>query len=171
MNLPYPSGELPHCDAEQGFTFIENLIAMAIIVLFFGALFAVNSQGLYLLNSGREAVVANVCLRDRVEQLRDCSWVQLTDSTYLRTSVLNSAPTGSSNLGQLTETLAINSYPDAVNPPISVVRSNGSVSVASTNAAIANGALIRVDATLSWTAGPGGRPRSQTTSTLIARYQ
>ena len=171
MNLRHPSGKLPHRKAEEGFTFVENLIAMAIIVLFFGALFAVNSQGLYLLNSGREAVVANVCLRDRVEQLRDCNWAQLTDSTYLRASVLNSAPIGSSNLGRLTETLTINSYPNTVNPPISVVRSNGSASVASTNAAIANGALVRVDDTLSWTAGPGGRPRSQRTSTLIAKYQ
>jgi competence protein ComGC len=48
--------------AEEGFTFVENLIAIAIVVLFFASLFAVNSQGLYLLNSGREAVVAmSVC--------------------------------------------------------------------------------------------------------------
>ena len=143
---------------------------MAIVVLFFAALFAVNSQGLYLLNSGREAVVASVCTRDRVEQLRDCTWAQLTDSSYLRTSVLNSAPSGASNLGQLTETLTINSYPVAGNPPISVVRSNGSASVVSTNAAIANSTLVRVDETLSWTAGPGGRPRTQATSTLLAKY-
>lgn len=156
--------------SDEGFTFVENLMAMAIVVLFFGALFAVNSQGLYLLNSGREAIVANVCLRDRVEQLRNCTWAQLTDSAYLRTSVLNSAPTGSSTLGQLTETVTINSYPVGVNPPISVVRSNGSATVVSTNAAIANGTLVRVDSILSWTAGPGGRTRRQATSTLMAKY-
>lgn len=156
--------------AEEGFTFVENLIAMAIIVLFFGALFAVNSQGLYLLNSGREAVVANVCLRDRTEQLRNCTWTQLTDSAYLRDSVLNSASSDASNLGQLTETVTINSYPIAINPPISVVRSNGSSSVVSTNATIANGTLVRIDDTLSWTAGPGGRARKQAISTLMAKY-
>ena len=144
---------------------------MNVLLRVFAALFAVNSQGLYLLNSGREAVVANVCLRDRVEQLRNCTWAQLTDSSYLSTSVLNSAPTGASNLGQLTETLTINSYPIVGNPPISVVRSNGSASVVSTNAAIVNGTLVRVDDTLSWTAGPGGRPRTQATSTLMGKYQ
>ena len=170
MNLLRPSEKSPLRKSEAGFTFVENLIAMAIVVLFFAALFALNSQGLYLLNSGREAVVASVCLRDRVEQLRDCTWAQLTDSTYLRTSVLNSAPSGASNLGQLTETLTINSYPVAGNPAISVVRSNGSASVVSNNAAIANSTLVRVDETLSWTAGPGGRPRTQATSTLLAKY-
>lgn len=165
------SGRLRLTRSEEGFTFIENLMAMAIGVLFFGALFAVNSQGLYLLNSGREALIANVCLRDRIEQLRDCSWAELTDSNYLRTSALNSASPGASNLGQLTETLTINSYPVAENTPIRVVRNNGAVSVSSTNSAIADASLVRVDSVLSWKAGPGGRARSQATSTLMAKQQ
>ena len=119
---------LPRRSCEAGFTFVENLIAMVIVVLFFSALYGLNSQALYLLNSGREALVANVCLRDRVEQLRNCTWTQLTDSTYLRTSVLNSSPSGAANLGNLTETLTINSYPAAGNPPISLTRTNGSAS-------------------------------------------
>jgi hypothetical protein len=130
-----------------------------------------NSQSLYLLNSGREAIVANVCLRDRVEQLRNCTWAQLTDSNYLRTSVLSSPLTGAANLGQPTETVTINSYPVAGNPPITLVRTNGAVTVSSTNAAIANSTLVRVDESLSWTAGPGGRNRLQATSTLLAKYQ
>jgi hypothetical protein len=162
---------LPSKTFEAGFTFVENLIAMVIVVLFFAALYGLNCQGLYLLNSGREALVANVCLRDRVEQLRNCTWAQLTDSTYLRTSVLSSSPTGAANLGNLTETLTINSYPTAGNPPISLTRTNGSASVTTTNAAIANSTLVRVDATLSWTAAPGGRSRTQATSTLLAKYQ
>jgi Tfp pilus assembly protein PilV len=155
---------------ESGFTFIENLVAMVIVVLFFGALYAINSQGLYVLNSGREAVVANVCLRDRVEQLRNCTWAQLTNLPYLRTNVFNSTPGGATNLTDLTETLTINSYPVAGNPPISLTCANGSVTVTSNNAAIANSTLVRVDEVLSWTAGPGGRPRVQATTTLIAKY-
>jgi Prokaryotic N-terminal methylation motif len=162
---------LPPNSFEAGFTFVENLIAMVIVVLFFAALYGLNCQGLYLLNSGREALVANVCLRDRFEQLRNCTWAQLTDSTYLRTSVLNSSPIGAANLGNLTETLTINSYPTAGNPPISLTRTNGSASVITTNAAITNSTLVRVDATLSWTAAPGGRSRTQATSTLLAKYQ
>jgi len=170
MLFRQPPKLLPLRRFQAGFTFIENLIAMVIVVLFFAALCGLNSQGLYLLNSGREAVMANVCLRDRIEQLRNCTWAQLTDSNYLRTSFLNSAPSGAANLGQLTETLTINSYPVAGNPPISLTRTNGSTSVISTNAAIASSTLVRVDEIFSWTAGPGGRPRTQATSTLLANY-
>jgi Tfp pilus assembly protein PilV len=155
---------------EAGFSFVENLIAMVIFVLFFAGLYGLNSQGLYLLNSGREALVANVCLRDRVEQLRNCTWAQLTDSAYLRTSVLNSSPSGAANLGNLTETLTINSYPAAGNPAISLTRTNGTASVITTNAAITNSTLVRVDETLTWTAAPGGRSRTQATSTLVTKY-
>jgi hypothetical protein len=162
---------LPARKFEAGFTFVENLIAMVIVVLFFAALYGLNCQALYLLNSGREALVANVCLRDRLEALRNCTWAQLTDSTYLRTNVLNSSPSGAANLGNLTEVLTINSYPTAGNPPISLTRTNGSASVTTSNAAIASSTLVRVDATLSWTAAPGGRSRTQATSTLLAKYQ
>jgi len=153
-----------------GFTFVENLVAMVIVVLFFGALYGINSQGLYVLNSGREAVVANVCLRDRIEQLRNCTWAQLTDPTYLRNSVLNSSPSGAAYLNSVTETLTINSYPVAGNPII-LTRTNGSASVTSGNAALASSTLVRVDEVFSWTAGPGGRPRMQATTTLLAKYQ
>lgn len=156
---------------EAGFSFVENLIAMVIVVLFFAALYAINSQGLYVLNSGREALVANVCLRDRIEQLRNCSWSQLTDSSYLSANILNASQSGASNLGSLTETLTINSYPTALNPAIVLTRSNGTVTVTSTNAAIASSTLVRVDESLSWIAAPGGRSRAQATSTLMAKYQ
>jgi hypothetical protein len=154
---------------EAGFSFVENLIAMVIVVLFFGALYGISSQGLYVLNSGREATVANVCLRDRLEQLRTCTWAQLTDASYLRTSVLNSSPSGATNLGNLTETLTLNSYPVAGNPTI-VTRANGSASVTSGNAGLSNSTIVRVDEVFSWTAGPGGRSRRQATTTLIAKY-
>ena len=154
---------------ESGFTFIENLVAMIIVVMFFGSLYAINSQGLYVLNSGREAMVANVCLRDRIEQLRNCTWAQLTDSAYLRSSIFNSSPSGAANLTGLTETLTINSYPVAGNPII-LTRANGTASITSGNAALAASTLVRVDEVFSWTAGPGGRSRTQATTTLLAKY-
>jgi hypothetical protein len=156
--------------SQDAFTFIENIFAMAIVVLFFCALYAMSSQSLYMLNAGRGAVVADESLQDRIEQLRNCTWSQLTDASYLQSSVLNSSTNGGAHLGRVTETVTVNAYPIALSPPTSVVRSNGSANITTANASIANGDLVRVDSTLTWTAGPGGRARTQATTALIAKY-
>ncbi len=154
---------------ERGFTFIENLVAITIVVLFFAALFAVNAQCLSMLNASRGAALADTCLQDRIEQLRTCTWSQLTDADYLQSSIFNTATNGAANLGQVTESVRISAYPVAVNPPINVVRSNGAASVVSSNAALVNGDLVQVETLLSWNAGGGGRSRTQATTTLIAK--
>lgn len=128
-------------NTERAFTFIENLVTITIVVLFFAALYAVNAQCLSMLNAGRGAALADMGLQDRIEQLRSCTWSQLTDATYLQSSVLNTATNTAANLGQVTESVRISGYPLAVNPPINVVRSNGAVSVVSSNASLANGDL------------------------------
>jgi len=151
------------------FTLIENLFAIGIVGLFFIALYALNSQCVYMLNSGRGAAIAEQSSQDRLEQLRNCTWAQLTDASYLRDNVLNASTTVARSLGSLTETLTVNAYPIAVSPAISIVRSNGTATTASSNAAIANGDIVRVDLALSWSAGPGGRSRAQAMTTLIAK--
>ena len=156
-------------NAERAFTFIENLVAITIVVLFFAALYAVNAQCLSLLNAGRGAALADMSLQDRMDQLRSCTWSQLTDATYLKSSVLNTATNTAANLGQVTESVRISAYPLAVHPPINLVRSNGSVSVVSSNATLVDGDLVRVETMLTWNSSSGGRSRTQATTTLIAK--
>ncbi len=120
-------------------------------------------------NTGRQAALASMAFSERTATLRDCTWTQLTSSSYLQTSVLNNATASASQLGSLTETITVNSYPTALNPAISVVRnSNGTVTVATTNSAIASGSMARVDISLNWT-GSNGRSRTEGTTTVIAR--
>jgi hypothetical protein len=151
------------------FTLIENAFAVAIVGLFFVALYALSTQCVYMLNSGREAAAAEQSAQDRLEQLRNCTWAQLTDAGYLRDNILSASTTGARNLGFVTETVTVNAYPTAINPAISVVRSNGTATAASSNASIANSDIVRVDLALSWKAGPGGRSRTQAMTTLIAQ--
>jgi Tfp pilus assembly protein PilE len=158
----------PFARSPAAFTLIENVFAVAIVGLFFIALYALNSQCVYMLNSGRGAAIAEQSSQDRLEQLRNCTWAQLTDANYLRDNVLNASTTARS-LGAVTETVTVNAYPIAVSPVISVVRNNGTATTASSNAAIANGDIVRVDLALSWNAGLGGRSRSQAMTTLIAK--
>ncbi len=155
--------------SSAAFTLVENAFAVAIVGLFFVALYALNTQCVYMLNSGREAATAEQSEQDRLEQLRNCTWAQLTDANYLRDNVLSASTTGARNLGSVTETVTVNAYPTALNPAISVVRSNGTATAATSNASIANSDIVRVDLTLNWTAGPGGRSRTQAVTTLIAQ--
>lgn len=157
---------LARCAA--AFTFVENIFALAIVAISFVALFTLNTQCLYLLNSGRGAVFATQSLQDRVEQLRNCTWSQLTDASYIQSSVLNSSTNGMQNLGQVTETVTVNAYPTPLSPPNSVVWSNGSASTVSSNASIANGDMVRVDIVLAWTR-LGNRARTKAMTTVIAK--
>jgi hypothetical protein len=162
------SSQRPLARSSAAFTFIENIFALALVAISFVALFSLNAQCLYMLNSGRGAVFATQSLQDRAEQLRNCTWSQLTDASYIQSSVLNSSTNGIQNLGQVTETVTVNAYPTALNPPNSVVRSNGSPSTVSSNAAIANGDMVRVDIVLAWTR-LGNRARTKAMTTVIAK--
>ena len=142
---------------------------MAIVALCFVTLYSLSSQALYQVNSGREAVGAKQSLSDRAEQIRGCSWNQLTSATYLQNFVLNASTAAEGRLGSPVESMTVNTYPTPSVTAIQIVRSNGTASTVSTNPAIANGDIVRVDLSLTWIAAPGRRIRSQSRSTLVAR--
>lgn len=153
----------------SAFTLIENLFAMGMVTLCFVALYSVSSQALYQVNSGREAVGAKQSLSDRLEQIRGCSWNQITSATYLQNYIMNASTSAEGRLGSPVETVTVNTYPTPLAAPIKIVRSNGAASAASTNPAIANGDIVRVDLSLTWVAAPGKRTRTQSRNTLVAR--
>lgn len=157
----------PHT-ARSGISLVENMVAVAIVAVIFSGLFVLSSHCMNITNSGRQAAQASLGIADRMSTLRNSTWAQLTNSSYLQNSVLNTPTSGSSKLNTVTETITINTYPTPLSPAISVIRSPSSSSVSTTNSSIANGNMARVDILLSWS-GPGGRTRVQSTTTIIAR--
>ena len=156
--------------AVGGFSLVEAMFAVGVVVTFFVGLYTINSQCLYFVNASREVVTAGQIGQSRLEQILDCTWTQVTDSNYIRNSVLITSMAGAQNLGQVTEVLTINKYPTAVNPPIKVTRaSNGTVTIDTTNSAIASGDLATVSLQLTWAAGRAGRARTITVATLYAK--
>jgi type II secretory pathway pseudopilin PulG len=151
------------------FTLIENLFAMAIVALCFVALYSLSSQALYQVTSGRESVAAKQSLSDRMEQIRGCSWNQITNATYLQKYVMNASTSAEGRLGSPVETMTVNAYPIPSATAIQIIRKNGVASAVSTNPAIANGDLVRVDLSLTWVAAPGKRTRSQSRNTVVSR--
>ncbi len=139
---------------------------MTIFAGFFIALYSINAQCMLLVSASRQALAAGQSLQDRMDQVRNCTWAQITDSSYISSSVMNSAASNAPTMGSVTETITINAYPTAVNPPIQVTRaSNGSVTINSTNSAIATGDLVAINIQLSWNAARGNRARSMAVST------
>jgi hypothetical protein len=153
----------------SAFTLIENIFSTAIIALCFIALYSLSSQALYQVNAGREAVAAKQSLSDRVEKIRGCTWNQVTSATYLQDYVMNAATAAEGRLGKPVETLTVNTYPTPSAIAIQIVWNNGVATTISTNPAIANGDIIRVDLSLTWATAPGNRTRTQARNTLIAR--
>jgi len=149
------------------FTLVENLFATAIVGLCFIALYSISRQALYQVNSGREAVSAKQSLSDRVEQIRACSWSQVSNANYLQGYVMNSSTSGESRLGGAVETLTVNAYPTPYATSITLVRTNGATVISSTNTNIVNGDMARVDVSLTWNSA-SGRVRSQSRSTIVA---
>ena len=158
-------------ESTRGFTFVENIIAMGVVVLFFSSLYAVNSQCLYLLSSGRGAVFAEQALQDRMESLRSCTWFNLTSASYLQNNILNTTTTAGANLGQPTETIMVDTYPTATGTPIQVTRSGRTASTTSNNLSIVNSdpGLVRVNIIITWTQGTGSRVRTQSTTSIISK--
>ena len=155
----------------HGFTFVENLVALTITSLCFAAVYALSSQTLYLLNSSSEAVTAEQTLQDRMEQVRNSRWPQVTDSSFIQSGILSLAP--SATLNQTVETITISGWPvpasPAHNPTFTVVRQNGVATVQSggdSASAFNSFDLARVDVTISWSASPGQRSRKLSTSTI-----
>lgn len=123
--------------ATRGFTLVENLVAMGIVALAFSALSALNSQCLYLLNSGRCAVFAQQALQDRMEQLSKSSWFNLTSASYIQNSILNTATTNGASLGQPTETIIVDTYPTTSGTnTIQVTRSGSTATITHNNTSI-----------------------------------
>jgi prepilin-type N-terminal cleavage/methylation domain-containing protein len=154
--------------SKGGFTYIETMVAVAIVALFFGALYALNTQCLYLLNSGRQAAAAGQSLQDRIEQFRSCTWEQLTDASYIQNNVLNASTTSGYNIVGSTEMVMLTGYPTATTPT-TVVRTNGTANTISNNSNLVNDDMVRIDVSLTWVAGLGARARSQSLSSIIAK--
>jgi hypothetical protein len=156
----------------KAFTLVETAFSAALVGIFFAALFLINSQCLYYVNASRELLCASGILQTRMEQLRNCHWSQVTDTSgnYISSaSVLGTAVSGQSNLGATTEVIKVDSYPTPTGTPITVTRgSDGTVTVNQTNSAIANGDMASITVQLSWTTAPSARSRSVMLSTIWA---
>lgn len=151
------------------FTLLETVTAVGMLGTFIAILIVVSSNVLGMLRTSKENISASQALQQRAEELRMGTWTQVTDAQKIATNVLaDSTPSGQA-LGGLVETVVVSPHPAKSGfTPAKVVRKNGASTVQSSNPALQNERLVRVDMTLTWNGHPEKRNRTRATTVLIA---
>lgn len=150
-----------------GFSLVEAMFAVGLVATSFISLYTMSSQCLYFTNRSREVVRAGQTAQTRLEQMRTCTFAQVTDPNYLKNNIFNASVIGASTLGTVTEIVTINAYPTPVTPAIQLTRAaDGTVAIDSTNSAIATSSLASVNLQLTWKAPRSTRSRTIGVSTV-----
>jgi hypothetical protein len=158
------------------FTFIDVIAAVLVIGLAFGGIFAANSRALSMVKSAKQAAVASKCLQQRIEQIRNYNWTQVTDASALQ-DLYTVPPLPSVELPGFSERLTVSPFTPAASGSASAAPSgtllqitratDGAISLVSDNPDLFNQRLVRVDVRIAWP-GPGGGQRIRETSVVIA---
>jgi prepilin-type N-terminal cleavage/methylation domain-containing protein len=155
---------------QRGFTLIEVLVAIALLVGFFVTIFELNTRCLRFIDASKEAVGALQGVQDRVEQLRNLLFTDLTNATTLQT--LMTTPSDGSTFAQnVTEVVTLSAYPIPDGTSTQITRGPGASvtpTVNSTDSSLSSATLVKVNVTYTWTSTLGSRSQSEQTETIIS---
>src|SRR5437762_12719771 len=127
-----------------GFALIECTIATAISALFHGSLFLMNSSAMDTIQMARESACASQVLQHRIGSMRIANWHQVTDANWLATNLLNTDTPGANQLRAVSETLTLVPYGSSTVGNTQLTRTNGSVSIVSTNSALLGENAVKI---------------------------
>jgi len=149
---------------------------LLIIGLGLATLFAANSRAMSILRSAKQAAVASKCLQQRIEQIRNYNWTQVTDAQSMQ-DLYGVPPLPSIELPGFSELVTISAYTPPIDPAavplpappyLQITRANnGAVALVSDNPDLVDGASVRVDVRITWPSATGAT-RMRETSVIIA---
>jgi hypothetical protein len=120
----------------------------------------------------RETLAANSRLQQRIDQLREANWYELTDGNTLRALIEGGAPAGGGFIAA-SELITVSPYP-AVTPavmPLVITRAaNGYTRLVSEPAApfiLRNAAAVRIDFQTTWTSAQNRRSHLRESSCVV----
>lgn len=155
---------------QLGFSLIEVCFAVAMLAIFSSGIMAVHSHVLGLLTTARDNIAASQALQQRIEQMRIANWLQITNATFVANQIRTITRPSTEGLSSVVETVTISAYPPRTGvTPITITRTGTAVQISSTNTALVNERMVRVDMRLDWKGVPNGRPRQRATMALIAK--
>ena len=98
-----------------GFTMVDVMAATVVVALALAGVFVANTRAMGLVRSAKQAAVASKCLQQRIEQIRNYSWLQLTDFTAMQ-NLYSVPPLPSVELPGFSERVTVSKYIPAVPP-------------------------------------------------------
>lgn len=166
--LPLPAPKWSRSDG--AFTLLETSVAVALVGIFISFLGVTNSNVLGLLRTAKDNVSASQALQERVEEMRIANWVQITDASYLANTLFAASASSTGTISKPVETITVSAYPAKVGFGVAkIVRQNNVTSVVSSNSALENERMVRVDVNLTWNGFPRNRQRVRAASVLVAK--
>src|SRR5947209_1744671 len=154
---------------QSGFALIECTIATAISALFLGSLFLMNSSAMDTIQMARQSACASQVLQQRIESMRIANWHQVTDTSWLTANLLNADAPGSNQLKNVSETVTLVPYGSNTVGNTQITRTNGGVSVVSSNSALLGENAVKIIWTVNYTGVPNDRTISRQVVAILAK--
>jgi Tfp pilus assembly protein PilV len=155
---------------QAGFSLAEAVVSVAVSMIGLGGVMMMNAQQLKLVSSTRESNAASWALQDRLEQLRNTSWDNMTNAETLKTALSN-VPDCARMLPNYTERITLVKSSEASNASASKLvierNANGEARTISTGSGIATSVEVKVDVLVSWSS-KGGRTRERSYTSVIS---
>lgn len=178
-------------NASGGFTLIETLVAMVVILTAMGAVFVVSGQCMRINKASHDVAVASSAVNERMQQLQGTDWETLTDSESYTDQVWTDPVDGSTqnvsgllknatvagaelrSLGAL-ETVTISAYRPVAGAspiPVSITATRNPTAAALTSGTtnLVDEKMVRIDVRFTWTDNRSGIQRSHALSRIAAR--
>jgi hypothetical protein len=159
----------PRAERLAAFALVECTIATAISALFLGSLFLMNSSAMDTIQMARQSACASQVLQQRIESMRIANWHQVTDASWLLANLMNADAPGANQLQGMSETLTLVPYGSSTVGNTQIVRTNGTVSIASNNTALLGENAIKIIWTVNYTASPNDRTISRQVVAILAK--
>ena len=153
-----------------GVTLVETLMAAALVALALASVFEINGVCLRYVKSSKNNLAALQGVQDRLEQLRNLSFANLTSDSYVQ-GLMATPANGSEFLARSpTEVVTLSAYPtpDANDTQITLSAGGSSATINSTDSNLAKAKLVKINITYTWTEAFGGRSRSEQTETIVS---
>lgn len=158
----------PARSSQAGTTLIEATVATAICAIFLASIFTVNTSSMLTVKMSREAASASQVLQQRIESLRIANWHQITDATWIKNNLLNTAAPGSTALRNISEQVTLVPYGSSTAGNTQLVRTNGVATIVTSQALLAENA-VKVIWTVTYTGSPNNRSMSRQLVAILAK--
>ncbi|MGB8353164.1 MAG: hypothetical protein WCD79_04695 [Chthoniobacteraceae bacterium] len=155
--------------SQIGSTLVEAIIAAAVLAIAVGGVCLTCWKTINLLRVNKAETAATSCLDERMEQIRNANWAQITSGSFIR-SAMTTQPSAAPSIPGYGEEVTVNSYPAATTAIDVTASAAGSAVINSNNSLLStggSGSMVKVDISVTW---PNyyGATHQRTVTTVIS---